>query len=40
MVEVIFVLRSNPGFASAAVTPELAVSMCLPVASAVASVED
>ena len=40
MVEDILVLRNNPGFASAAVALPLAVSICLPVASAVASVED
>ncbi len=34
------VLRSNPGFASAAVALPLAVIVCLPDESAVASVED
>ena len=38
--ENILVLRSNPGFASAAVTLPLAVIMCLPDESNVASVED
>ena len=40
VVEDTLVLRNNPGFASAAVASPLAVSMCLPVASAVVSVED
>ena len=40
MVEVILVLRNNPGFASAAVALPLAVIMCHPDESAVASVED